>query len=76
MVINDEFEKKNGFEGFVGKIMLIEIVSMFGFLFFYENDVIVCYFSGLVGVLLFDSIFLVEDVMNWFCFRFLCCIIM
>lgn len=63
LVINDEFEKKNGFEGFVGKIMLIEIVSMFGFLFFYENDVIVCYFSGLVGVLLFDSIFLVMKML-------------
>lgn len=63
LVINDEFEKKNGFEGFVGKIMLIEIVSMFGFLFFYENDVIVCYFSGLVGILLFDSIFLVMKML-------------
>lgn len=38
---------------------LIEIVSFFGFLCFYENDVLVLYLYGFKGLLLRDSIFLV-----------------
>ena len=57
LVINDEFEKKNGFEGFVGKTTSTETVSMSGFLLLYENDVIACYLSGSAGVLLSDSTF-------------------
>ena len=57
LVINDEFEKKNGFEGFVGKTTSTETVSMSGFLLLYENDVIACYLSGSAGILLSDSTF-------------------
>ncbi|XP_022800058.1 uncharacterized protein LOC111337931 isoform X2 [Stylophora pistillata] len=57
LVINDEFDKKNGFEGFIGTTTSTETLSMSGFLLLYENDVIACYLSGAAGLLLPESTF-------------------
>jgi len=62
LVINDEFEEANGFEGVYGKTNLTETLSLSGFLRLYENDALALYLYGSKGSLLRDSTFSVMQM--------------
>ena len=62
LVINDEFEEANGFQGVYGKTNLTETVSLSGFLRLYENDVLALYLYGSEGSMLRDSTFSVMQM--------------